>query len=182
MGVSGVQFKLDGQNLGAEDTAAPYSVAWDSRTATNGAHAITAVARDAAGNTKTSGAVNVTVLNDSTAPTVSVTAPSAGASVSGSVSVTADAADDVGVSGVQFKLDGANLGAEDTSAPFAVSWDSTAAANGSHSLTVVARDAAGNTRTSAAIAVTVANFDETAPTVSRQRARERGGGGGQRQR
>ena len=61
VGVSGVRFEVDGQAVGAEDTTAPYSVTWDSRTASNGAHAITAVARDAAGNTKTSTAVNVTV-------------------------------------------------------------------------------------------------------------------------
>ena len=60
----GVQFKLDGANLGAEDTAAPYSVSWNTTTATNGSHALTAVARDAAGNTTTSAAVTMTVANN----------------------------------------------------------------------------------------------------------------------
>src|SRR5439155_1767976 len=47
VGVSGVQFKLDGTtNLGTEDTLSPYSVAWNSMTATNGPHTLTAVARD----------------------------------------------------------------------------------------------------------------------------------------
>ena len=45
---------------------------------------------------------------------MSLTAPANNATVSGSVNVTANASDDVGVVGVQFKLDGANLGAEDT--------------------------------------------------------------------
>ena len=45
-GVAGVQFKLDGQNLGAEDTSAPYSLDWDTRAELNGSHTLTAVARD----------------------------------------------------------------------------------------------------------------------------------------
>src|SRR5437867_1170872 len=112
VGVVGVQFLLDGANLNAEDTSAPYSTSWDTRTATNGSHTITAVARDAAGNRTTSGPVTVTVSNstpDTTPPTVSITAPAAGATVSGTVSVKANASDNVGVVGVQFLLDGANL-------------------------------------------------------------------------
>ena len=73
-----------------------------------------------------------------------MTAPAAGATVSATTTVTASAADNVGVAGVQFLLDGANLGAEDTTAPYSVPWDTTGATNGSHSLTARARDAAGN--------------------------------------
>ena len=114
----------------------------------------------------TSAAVTVTVNNvDGTAPTVSMTAPAGGATVVGSVTVTASAADNVAVVGVQFKLDGVNLGAEDTTAPYSVSWDTLAGANGSHTLSAVARDAAGNTTTAANVTVTV-NNDLTAPAVS----------------
>src|SRR5207245_591052 len=60
---------------------------------------------------------------DTTPPTVSITAPAAGASVSGTVAVSASATDDVGVVGVQFKLDGVNLGAEVTRAPYSISWN-----------------------------------------------------------
>ncbi len=170
VGVMGVQFRLDGANLAAEDTTSPYSVSWNTATATNGIHTLTAVARDAAGNTATSIAVAVTVSNsvaDTTAPTVSIAAPAAG-TVSGTVTVSANAADNVGVVGVQFRLDGANLAAEDTTSPYSVSWNTTAAANGTHTLTAVARDAAGNTATSTAVTVTVNNSvaDTTPPTVS----------------
>ena len=105
---------------------------------------------------------------DTTAPTVSVSAPAAGASVSGTIPVSATAADNVAVAGVQFTLDGANLGAEDTSAPYSVSWNTTTATNGTHALRAIARDAAGNVTTSAAVNVTVANPvpDTTPPTVS----------------
>lgn len=94
---------------------------------------------------------------DSTAPTVSITAPTNGAIVSGTISVTASAADNVGVVGVQFKLDGANLSSEDTSSPYSISWNTAGASNGSHTLTAVARDAAGNSTTSSSITVTVNN-------------------------
>ena len=167
VGVAGVQFLLDGVALGAEDTTAPYSVSWNTTTTANGSHTLTARARDAAGNQTTSPAVAVTVQNaDTTAPTVSVTAPAAGSTVSGTVTVSATASDNVGVAGVQFLLDGVALGAEDTTAPYSVSWNTTATANGSHTLTARARDAAGNQTTSSAVSVTVQNGDTTAPTVS----------------
>ncbi len=161
VGVAGVQFQLDGANLGAAQTTAPYSASWDTTSGTNGSHTLTAIAWDAAGNTATSAPVTVTVSNapppDTTPPTVSITSPGSGATVSGTVSVTASASDNVGVAGVQFRLDGANLGAEDTTAPYSVSWDTTSATNGSHTLTAIARDAAGNKTTSAAVSVGVAN-------------------------
>jgi hypothetical protein len=169
VGVVGVQFRIDGTNLGAEDTAAPYTVQWNTTTATPGSHQLTAVARDLAGNNTVSTAISVTVNNgDATAPTVSLTAPAAGASVSGSVTVSANASDNVGVVGVQFKVDGVNFGTEDPGAPFSRVWDSLTASNGTHTLTAVARDAAGNTTTSTARTVTVSNGggDSQAPTVS----------------
>ena len=103
-----------------------------------------------------------TTTPDTTAPTVSITAPPNEATVSGTLNVTADASDNVGVVGVQFKLDGANLGAEDTTSPYSVSWTSTTAANGVHTLTAIARDGAANQTTSSPVTVTVANADPRA--------------------
>jgi hypothetical protein len=104
--------------------------------------------------------------SDGTRPSVSVTAPVASATVSGTIVVSASASDNVGVAGVQFKLDGANLGAEATGAPYSVSWDTTAAANGTHTLTAVARDAAGNSATSGAVTVIVSNIAPPPPPPS----------------
>ena len=100
-----------------------------------------------------------TAAPDTTPPTVSITAPANGATVSGTaVTVAATASDNVGVAGVQFKLDGTtNLGAEDTTSPYSVAWNSTTATNGSHTLTEVARDAAGNMTISVGVSVTVNN-------------------------
>ena len=85
--VIGVQFQLDGVNLGTEDTTSPYSLSWNTLGVSNGPHTLTAVARDGAGNQTTSSTVNVTVSNDTTPPTVSVTSPANNATVSGVVTV-----------------------------------------------------------------------------------------------
>ena len=159
VGVVGVQFQLDGANLGAEDTTSPYSTSWNTSTATNGAHTLRAIARDAAGN-KATASVSVTVSNDTAPPTTSITSPANGASVSGTITVSASASDNVGVVGVQFQLDGANLGAEDTASPFSTTWNSTKASNGTHTLGAIARDAAGNKAT-ASVSVTVSNVPPT---------------------
>lgn len=100
-----------------------------------------------------------------TLPTISLTAPLKGATVSGTVAVSASASDNVAVAGVQFKLDGNNLQSEDTTAPYSISWNTAAVSNGVHTLTVVARGAAGNAATSASVSVTVANGDATTPPV-----------------
>jgi Big-like domain-containing protein/phospholipase D-like protein len=166
--VSGVRFKLDGVNLGDEDRSAPFTMPWDTASVADGQHTLTAQARDAAGNAATSSAVTVTVSNtgtpppppppsDTTPPAVSVTAPSSGSMVTGATTISASASDNVGIAGVQFKLDGMNLGPEDTTAPYSVPWDTTSVANGTHTLTAQARDAAGNRTTSAVVSVTVSN-------------------------
>src|SRR5206468_3890555 len=77
--------------------------------------------------------------------------------------VSANATDNVGMAGVQFKLDGANLGAEITAVPYSLSWNTTLVPNGSHTLTAVARDAAGNMATAGAVSVTV---DNASPLLS----------------
>lgn len=95
--------------------------------------------------------------SDTTPPTVSLTAPAAGSTATGSITVSANAADNVGVVGVQFKLDGVGIGSEDLTSPYSITWDSTTTSNGSHSLTATARDASGNQTTSASVAITVSN-------------------------
>ena len=162
VGVASVQFQLDGANVGSLLTTAPYSYSWNTTTATNASHTVRAIAKDAAGNTTTSAGVTVTVNNtvpDTTPPTVSITAPASGATVSGTVSVTANASDNVRVASVQFQLDGANVGSLLTTAPYSYSWNTTTATNASHTVRAIAKDAAGNTTTSAGVTVTVNNTD-----------------------
>ncbi|HEY0685002.1 MAG TPA: Ig-like domain-containing protein [Steroidobacter sp.] len=158
VGVAGVQFKLNGTNISAEDTSSPYSVQWNAATASAGEHQITAVARDAAGNTMTSPVVNVTVQasgGDTQPPMISITQPANGDTVNGTRTIAVTATDNVGVVGVRFTIDGTAFGEEDTTAPFvSMSWDTAAVTNGIHTLSATARDAAGLTSTET-ITVTV---------------------------
>jgi len=103
---------------------------------------------------------------DTTAPTTSITAPSNAATVSGTTSVTASASDNVGVSRVDFLLDGV-VQASDATSPYSWSWNTTSSADGAHALTSKAYDAAGNVGTSSAVNVTVSNNgpDTIAPTA-----------------
>ncbi|HEY4490279.1 MAG TPA: PA14 domain-containing protein [Candidatus Paceibacterota bacterium] len=95
---------------------------------------------------------------DVTPPTVSITSPTNGSTISGSATtISATASDNVGVAGVQFKLNGADLGSEDTTSPYSISFDTTIETNGSYTLTAVARDAQGNQITSSPVSVTVNN-------------------------
>jgi len=109
--------------------------------------------------------------SDTTPPTVSITSPASEATVYGTITATATASDNVGVAGVQFFLDDV-LGADDTTAPYSVPWDTTTASNGSHTLTAVARDAAGNRTASDPVTITVSN---TAPPPAVKRYEETDG-------
>jgi hypothetical protein len=102
---------------------------------------------------------------DVVAPTVTLTAPAAGATVTGTVAVTATAADNVGVASVQF-FAGANAIGTATAAPFTINWDTTGTANGAVSLTAQATDAAGNVTTSSAVSVTISNTAPPPATVT----------------
>lgn len=95
-------------------------------------------------------------LSDTTPPTVQVTAPASGATVSGVVTISAVASDDVQVADVQFTLDGAPLGNALSAVPYDLTWDTTSSADGVHTLLAAARDWAGNVATATA-EVIVAN-------------------------
>src|SRR2546430_10563056 len=156
VGVVGVQFQLDGANLGAEVTVAPYSTSLNTTTVTDGTHTLTAVARDAAGNPTTSAAVSVTVGNNAT-PTVSILTPTINSALSSTVGVSATASNSAGIAGVQFQVDGANWGAEVTSPPYKMSWNTSKMSNGSHILRALARDNTGKRTISSGVAVRVSN-------------------------
>jgi poly(hydroxyalkanoate) depolymerase family esterase len=93
---------------------------------------------------------------DATAPTVSIASPGAGATVSGTIAVAVNASDDVGVTRVEVYVDGA-LAGTDTAAPYSVAVDTTTRANGAHTLSARAFDAANNAGSSPAVMVTVQN-------------------------
>jgi len=108
---------------------------------------------------------------DTTAPTVSIANLAAGSTVSGLVSISVNAADNVGVARVDLKVNGTVV-ASDASGPYAFSWDSSSVANGMNNIVAIAYDAAGNVATSSTVSVNVANAapapvaDTTAPVVA----------------
>lgn len=158
-GVAKVEFYVDGTLLGT-DTSAPYELSWDSTTLADGAHALSAKAYGPLGIPSTSPSVGVTV--DNQAPSAALTTPAPGAFLRGSVTLAATASDTVGVARVEFH-DGATLLGTDSTAPYSMSWSTSSATNGAHTLTVKAFDGAGNVTTSAGVAVTL---DNTAPTAA----------------
>lgn len=145
--VSSVEF-FDGATSIGVDTSSPYGVSWTPTTV--GARALTARATDNLTATTTSAPVAFSVFApsgaDVEAPVATLTAPADSVpGLTGSVAITATATDNVGVVGVQFQVDGVDLGSEDTSAPYQATLAATSSyASGQHVLRARARDAAGN--------------------------------------
>jgi len=104
---------------------------------------------------------------DTTAPTGSISAPSNGATLAGSVTVTCTATDDVGVANVQLYLDSAPLGGPITSisSSFSLPWNTATTTNGPHTISAVVTDFAGNTFTTSTITVTVLNSTPAPPDI-----------------
>ncbi len=108
---------------------------------------------------------NASASADSTPPSVNITAPVAGAALSGSVDILASASDNIGVSKVEFYANGSLLG-QDLSAPYVFTWSTSDIANGNYSLMAKAFDAAGNVASDDDTAVSVANGGNAPITVS----------------
>ncbi|WP_136526864.1 Ig-like domain-containing protein [Geomonas ferrireducens] len=166
VGVSRVEFYLNNVLLSATNMS-PYAYAWNSKNVANGVYTLTAKAYDAAGNLGLSQALTINVSNDLTAPSVSLASPLSGSTVSGTVAVTANASDNVGVSKVEFYRNNV-LQATVATAPYSYNWDTKTVTNGSYTLTAKAYDAAGNVSVSQSSSVNVSNAvpDTIAPTVS----------------
>jgi len=103
-------------------------------------------------------AAALSLSTDLTPPAISVTSPSSGATLSGTVTLSASASDNVGVTRVQFYVNGTAIGSQLTAAPYSVSWTTTGVSNGSgYVIAAVAWDAAGNQTTSTGVSATVSN-------------------------
>jgi regulation of enolase protein 1 (concanavalin A-like superfamily) len=154
-----------GSTLIRSDTTSPYTASWTNAAA--GTYSLTAVARDNSGGTQTSAAVSVTVNSaGNQAPAVSLTSPSAGATFTAPATITlaATASDSDGTVGKVDFFRGATLIGTDTASPYSVTWSGAAA--GSYTLTAVATDDDGATRTSASVAITVSSTPNQLPNVS----------------
>jgi len=100
---------------------------------------------------------------DTTVPSVAITSPQVNSAVSGSISASVQATDNVGVASVTLRVDGVVVGT-DTAAPYTFVLDTTQLAGGAHTITANATDAAGNIG-STSISVNVVT-DTVSPTVN----------------
>jgi hypothetical protein len=155
IGVTKVEFYLDGA-LAQTDTSAPYCLTgdtngvcndWNTKNVPNGLHTLLAKAYDAAGNTNQV-SVSFTVNNtltvaDTTPPSVSINTPANGSYVSGKVTVSSSATDNIGVTWMDVKIDN-TLYASGSTDSISFTWNTRKVARGSHTITVEAKDAAGN--------------------------------------
>src|SRR5216117_1438080 len=174
--VAGVQFKLDGNNLGAEDTTAPYSVSWDTTTTSNASHTLTAVARDSLGMLWTSDPVTVTVFNDTTQTSVTIDQATGQADPTSAspINFTAVFSKPVsGFSGAGVTLGGTAGGTKTVTVSGGPSTYNVAVSGMTTDGTVlasipagVAQDAAGNTNTASTSTDNSVSFDATRPAVT----------------
>jgi hypothetical protein len=152
VGLSSVALSIDGVNR-ATLTGGPYTFTWDTATASNGPHLLTATAKDAAGNQSTC-AVTVAVDNrpEAAPPQVTILSPASGATVSNSVAVLVDATGGVPIVKVELYVDGA-LKTHSFNPPFANKWVAKKEAVGAHSLQCKAYDMEGRVALSPVVVV-----------------------------
>ena len=158
VGVIRVDFYVDNVLRGSK-TSTPYSITLNSTTLSNASHSYVAKAYDATNNVGSSTAVNFTINNpvtDTTAPTVSVTAPGS----SGTITLSASASDNVGVSLVEFYVDGTLKGSTNIT-PYTLALNSSTLSNASHTYNAKAYDAANNVGLSNTVNFTVNNSVST---------------------
>ncbi|GGL17172.1 Ig-like domain-containing protein [Mangrovihabitans endophyticus] len=169
-GVGRVEFVVDGE-IACTDTAAPYTCDYDSEAKPDSVIAVTARAVDTAGNIGLSEGRTFTVSNsvplDQSAPTVALTAPVDGATVSQMVTLSAEASDNDAVSRVLFYVGDDLIGAA-KSAPYTLEWDSSTLPDGAVGVQAKALDLSGNLGASTVHTVTVSNYslDTTPPTTT----------------
>lgn len=178
IGVASVACYID-NNILATDVSAPWAFTLNTLSRAGGTHVIKVIAKDAAGNS-TSSSIQVIVYNSSsgggttgggggttgdiTPPSITITSPINGTSfdLGSNVAISMTSTDNVGVSSVELKIDGSTY-MMFSSAPYTYNWSSTNTIGGTHTITAIARDAAGNSTSTTNLFVVNATI---APPVS----------------
>jgi hypothetical protein len=169
-------FTMDGSSIGTPSNTTAIAAggtiqATATWTATAGSHTVAAVAdknnviaESNESNNSTSSSFSVAVP-DTSAPSFSgaLALNQSASRVSGSLTITANVTDNVGVTKVEFYVDG-SLKSTDTSSTYSYNWNSASVGDGQHSLQAKAYDAAGNVGTSAVTTVTVKNTPDAGDT------------------
>jgi hypothetical protein len=162
LGLANVSISVDGGAYQAATGTTSWSYTLNTTGIAVGTHTVTARAVDTGGNSKTASA-SISVTADTTAPTVTITSPLNGATVTGTISVTGQASDNVRVAQVAVSIDGGPYAAATGTTSWSLSLNTSSLSMGSHTITARATDGAGNAGTSS---VSVNAPDTTPPTVS----------------
>lgn len=147
----------------AWDGSSPWQGSWDSRSVGDGSHVLFAKAADSSGSWGTSAFVTFTVANNVSSgggSSATVTSPSAGATVSGTITLTGTASDPSGITQMKWFVDGSEV-AWDGSAPWQQSWNTASVGDGTHSMHVRAANGKGSWFSSPTISFTVKNGGTT---------------------
>ena len=102
-------------------------------------------------------------------PSVNIISPLNGAIVNGTIAITANASDDIGVTEVRFHVDQVLIGT-DATAPYSIAWDTTTVGDGTHALSATAVDTAGHVTTAGFVKVMVGNSGIQPTTIEVTRA------------
>ena len=166
--VQNVAFFVNGDSV-FNDNLYPYEYDWvTTNLADSTSHSVFAKAFDQSGNWALSIPITVTVFprGDRTPPVLTLLYPTAGSVISGIVNVNVDASDNIGVTLIEFYVNG-NLVDTINNAPWEFSWNTTTLPVGTHALYVKGFDAAGNVGTIPSTTFTIAdNPDVTPPTMT----------------
>lgn len=143
-------------------SSAPWQLVWNVTVTDDGSKTLCARATDKAGNTGDSG--TVTMIVDHTRPNATITSPTAGARLNGTVNLQTRVNDSLAnISRVDFLVDGSIIQTNTSRTNFpsnadtTFSWDTTTVGDGGHLVAIVAYDTANNTNQTIAVNVTVDN-------------------------
>ncbi|HYO69758.1 MAG TPA: Ig-like domain-containing protein [Archangium sp.] len=169
-GVSRVEFYANSKLLGS-DTSPPYEYAWDTTLSANGHYDLTARAHDTSGLVTTSSAwVPVTLANDFTPPTVSLTKPTAGQMTNSDLSMAVTASDDIGLTLLEVYVDGQLASSQAYNRVWNASWNPTwsisGAAQGAHTVFARAVDGAGRSTQTASVTFHVDTLPPTTAVIT----------------
>jgi hypothetical protein len=147
--VTQVEFFVDSGSIGVDTEGSDgWSVSWDTTTYSDGSHTVSARVTDTASQTAND-SISVTVANATETdnpPTVTIASPSDGAEVSGTITITANASDDKGISQVEFFVDDESIWVDTSSSGgWSASWDTTGYSDGLHTIIATATDSIGQT-------------------------------------
>ncbi|MBU6997899.1 MAG: hypothetical protein HXS42_09595, partial [Theionarchaea archaeon] len=151
-GIDEVKFYIDTTEV-KDDTSSPFDYSWDTTTYSEGSHTIL-VEGYISGVLQDTDSISVTVQNEAPPSSVDITNPAEGQTVSGTVSVTVDASEDI--TSVKFYIDGTER-STDSASPFSWSWDTTQDTDDSHTILVEGYDGGSEPVATDTVNVTVDN-------------------------